>query len=113
MVEHILRDPEADSGGKGKSKRVEKMARKKVKTSPPFPPRRLSLALALRGWVEHVLHVARMQSQNRACMYNKKTKNEKSKDYCKADSEERVLFFFIKIFIYIYITVRLAQRAQV
>ena len=93
MVEHILRDPEADSGGKGKSKRVEKMARKKVKTSPPFPPRRISLALALRGWVEHVLHVARMQFQNRACMYKKKNKNEKSKDYCKADSEERVLFF--------------------
>ena len=37
-------------------------------------------------------------------MYKKKkqtNKNEKSKDYCKADSEERVLFF-ITIFISIY-----------
>ena len=46
-------------------------------------------------------------------MYKKKqtNKNEKSKDYCKVDSEERVLFFYNNI--YIYISVRLAQRPQV
>ena len=46
-------------------------------------------------------------------MYKKKqtNKNEKSQDYCKADSEERVLFFYNNI--YIYISVRLAQRPQV
>ena len=46
-------------------------------------------------------------------MYKKKqtNKNDKSKDYCKADSEERVLFFYNNI--YIYISVRFAQRPKV
>ena len=106
LVEHILGDPGADSGGKGKPKRVEKMARRKVKNSPPFPPPPpflFPLPLGLRGWIKNILHVARTQFQNRAYdVYKKQTnKNEKSKDYCKADSEERVLFF-VTIFISIY-----------
>ena len=107
LVEHILGDPGADSGGKGKPKRVEKMARRKVKNSPPFPPPpRFYFPCP---WVSEAgLKISYMllgrSFKTGPTMYKKKkqtNKNEKSKDYCKADSEERVLFF-ITIFISIY-----------
>ena len=106
MVEHILGDPGADSGGKGKSKRMEKKARRKVKNSPPFPPPpRFYFPCP---WVSEAgLNISYMllgrSFKTGPTMYKKKqtNKNEKSKDYYKADSEERVLFFYNK-FISIY-----------
>ena len=53
----ILGDPGADSGGKGKTKRVEKMARRKVKNVLYFSSRHffhpfsLSLAPTICPWV--------------------------------------------------------------
>ena len=66
LVSYILGDPEADSGGKGKTKRAEKNGMKKSKERSPFftflraiffRPFSLSLAPTICPWVSEDMSV--------------------------------------------------------